>query len=95
MQNVKFLNKFFLFSGYSKHGKLSLEQENESEVVKQAQCEQWWPVCLYDFTFKNSCHEYFAYWQEGSPFIMVNYFDLIDEPKHLPIHKDEFSTLVI
>lgn len=55
MNKMKFLNRFFLFSGISRMraDQLNLKGENyEENVVRNCNCDPNWPMCLYDFTYK-------------------------------------------
>ena len=62
----KFFNQFYLFNGISKSRSQKNKEENsnltptvpvqdsnfEEEVIENQKCDQNWPICLYDFTFK-------------------------------------------
>jgi hypothetical protein len=64
MAKIKFLNRFFLFSGLSKikhEYKASKGESLEEVIVKNFSCNPKWPVCLYDFTYKIICEQYFLY----------------------------------
>ena len=60
MFKVKFLNRFFLFSGLSKltNGKEFEGQQMEEQIVESTHCDLKWPVCLYDFTYKSLCENF-------------------------------------
>ena len=64
-QKLKFLNKFYLYSSLSKHAEQVQNFKNkeiftksldkyENEVMQIFHCDaESWPICLYDFTYKN------------------------------------------
>lgn len=66
---VKFLNKFHLFNGIMKergHGEIrgSIMDNFEEEVVNAHDCNPDWPICLYDFLYKDKTTSHFAYRSE-------------------------------
>ena len=90
---MKFLNKFYLFSGLSKLRSMQPKQQNTSEdfenlIVAEMRCEPEWPVCLYDFTYKNKCSSYFAYRVEQMPPLIEDYF------LQREVKVDNFSTFI-
>ena len=57
---MKFLSKFYLFSGLSKlrstRGAIKAKRcipidDFEDRMVEEMDCNVEWPVCLYDFTY--------------------------------------------
>lgn len=63
---VKFLNKFPLFNGLMKQwGQGEINKgaiENyEEEIVNCHECNVKWPICLYDFLYKERLRDHFAY----------------------------------
>jgi hypothetical protein len=86
------LNKFYLYSSLSKHaensnGKMkeifmkALDQY-ENEVMKIFNCDTQWPVCLYDFTYKNKIPQYLCFRTSyDPPFIIEEYF----YPEGIPV----------
>ena len=81
---MKFLNKFYLFSGFSKLRSQQLKQQSNSEdfenqVVAEMDCSQQWPVCLYDFTYKNKCSSFFSFRVQNSPPLIEDYFSFSED----------------
>ncbi len=76
MNRVKFLNKFYLYSGFAKQmDQLRTFDITKSECIESLTCDRKWPVCLFDFPYKNRVPEYFAYRvDQSSYFINENYF---------------------
>ena len=97
MGKVRFLNKFFLFSSISKfqHNQVKNIKTVEEHIVNNFDCNPRWPVCLYDFTFKNQCSQFINYRQAYKPQPIENYFDMIDESK--PVHPpgEDFDEILI
>lgn len=63
---IKFLNKFFLFIGLMKQrgqGNVSIEdmKNYENEIVQENDCDESWPICLYDFLYKDKHKQHFAF----------------------------------
>jgi hypothetical protein len=59
---LKFVNKFFLYSGLTKNLDQSGSMEEfESELMKIFNCDPEWPICLYDFTYKNKVPKFFCF----------------------------------
>lgn len=64
---LKFLNKFYLYNGVQRSDNLNsttnelyykpLEQYEE-EVMRIFNCSPEWPICLFDFTYKNKIPNY-------------------------------------
>lgn len=84
-QRLKFLNKFFLYSGLSKHVEQMSPKtidifskpldQYENEVMKIFNCDPEWPICLFDFTYKNKIPSYLSFRASSSaPVIVENYF---------------------
>ena len=86
-QRLKFLNKFYLYSELSKHqhehktlGSPDIFNKPldkfESEVMKIFNCNtKEWPICLYDFTYKNRIPQYLCYrTSKKAPVIIDDYF---------------------
>ena len=76
MNRVKFLNKFYLYTGISKQIDHSKTFDiTKSECIEALRCDQSWPVCLFDFTCKNRVPEFFCYRVEPSSYkIIDDYF---------------------
>jgi len=78
-QKLKFLNKFYLYNGLHKYSdndelvKKPLDQF-EQEVMQMFDCNPEWPICLYDFTYKNRIPEYLAFRVREAPKIINDYF---------------------
>ncbi len=48
---------------------------NKSECVEALTCHKSWPVCLFDYTYKNKVPEYFAIRVKSSSYTVIeNYF---------------------
>lgn len=70
-QKLKFLNKFYLYSSLSKHAEnsnsnlkevfLKALDQYENEVMKIFNCDVSWPLCLYDFTYKNKIPQFLCF----------------------------------
>lgn len=84
-QRLKFLNKFFLYSGLSKHAEqgnlrdkdvfLKSLDKYENEVMKVFNCDIHWPLCLYDFTYKNRIPQFLCFRSSHSPPVIIeDYF---------------------
>ena len=62
---LQFINKFYLHGGLSHHyedNKVSKGMEElENQLMKTFDCDSQWPVCLYDFTYKNRIPTFFAF----------------------------------
>jgi len=100
MGKIKFLNWFYLFSGISRlkcegQEKTCNEEGFEDEIVDNFECNPEWPICLYDFTYKNRCGDALAYQVQEMPELMEDYFERIDEPKPLYSPTTEYSKLRI
>jgi hypothetical protein len=68
---LQFINRYFLYAGLSKHYEnperpiLSLEQL-EDDLMSTFNCDpQQWPICLFDFTYKNRIPTYLTFKVEG------------------------------
>lgn len=62
---IKFLNKFLLFIGLMKQkgqGNVTVEdmKNYEDEIVQENDCDPNWPICLYDFLYKDKNKMHFA-----------------------------------
>ncbi len=73
INRVKFLNKFYLYSGIAK----STEREkqfdiNKNECVDELRCNPRWPVCLFDYTYKNKVPEYFIFRVDPSTYTIID-----------------------
>lgn len=58
-----FLNKFYLFPGLASSlegGEARTLDEREQDIIKVFTCDPRWPVCAYDFVFKNRIPRYIA-----------------------------------
>ncbi len=81
---LQFINKFFLYSGLCKYYEQkdllwkSMEQF-EKELMNIFNCQHDWPICLFDFTYKNKIPNYFCFKAKGSleKLVKENYFDSI------------------
>lgn len=70
-QKLKFLNKFYLYSSLTKHCEASNAKNKdifqksldlyEKEVMEIFNCDTEWPICLYDFTYKNKIPQYLSF----------------------------------
>lgn len=51
----------------------------ERDLMQIFKCDPSWPICLYDFSYKNKCPSYFCYRVEHNlnEYIIPNYFDRI------------------
>ena len=62
---LQFVNKFFLHAGISHHydeNKVSRGMEDvENQLMTTFDCDPQWPVCLFDFTYKNRIPTFFAF----------------------------------
>ena len=52
-------------------------------------CSQQWPVCLYDFTYKNKCSSFFSFRVQSSPQLIDDYFSFAEEDNANQTHKLE------
>jgi hypothetical protein len=100
MGKMKFLNRFCLFSGLSrmKCDNIPKNEKYEEAIVNHFNCDPKWPVCLYDFTYKNLCENYFVYRTREMPPIFEDYFGNpeVDGSRKPEIeHQPEYENLVI
>ncbi|CDW83987.1 tbc domain-containing protein [Stylonychia lemnae] len=83
-QRLKFLNKFYLYNGVQRSDNAnstthelyykSLDQY-ENEVMRVFNCSTEWPICLFDFTYKNKIPNYIVMASSSeSPDIIQDYF---------------------
>jgi hypothetical protein len=82
INRVRFLNKFYLFSGLSKmSGNAKTFDINKSEAIDILDCKSDWQVCLLNFTYKNKVPEYFIFQAHASSYhIDDDYIDkLLDD----------------
>ena len=97
MNRVKFLNKFYLYTGIAKQMDPSKGFDiTKSECVEALTCDRRWPVCLFDFTIKNRVPEYFAFRVDQSAYTIIeNHFSLqetsIEEGKDSSYKSDMFD----
>lgn len=81
---MKFLSKFYLYSGLAKQ-KIDLDKTfdiTKAEAVEALKCDKNWPVCLFDFTYKNKVPEFFVFKAERSTYnIFDNHFNNEGEVK--------------
>jgi hypothetical protein len=70
INRVKFLNKFYLYSGLAKQksDKDKTFDITKAEAVEALTCDHKWPVCLFDFTYKNKVPEFFVFKTERSTY---------------------------
>lgn len=56
------MNKFYLFLGLAAtiEGEVKGLNEREQEVIEVFTCDPRWPICAYDFVFKNRIPSYTA-----------------------------------
>jgi hypothetical protein len=88
---VQFIQRFFLYRGltkyYEQHEENDLTQaakkisnqpmeKFERDLMKIFVCDPAWPICLYDFTYKNKCPTYYCFRVERnlSDYIIPDYF---------------------
>lgn len=68
---------------------------NKSEHLDALVCNQRWPVCLFDFTYKNRVPDYFAFRVHSSAYnIIPDYFNKngksLTDSEHLMIKSEVF-----
>eukprot|EP00349_Pseudokeronopsis_sp_Brazil_P010069 CAMPEP_0202978470 /NCGR_PEP_ID=MMETSP1396-20130829/84876_1 /ASSEMBLY_ACC=CAM_ASM_000872 /TAXON_ID= /ORGANISM="Pseudokeronopsis sp., Strain Brazil" /LENGTH=107 /DNA_ID=CAMNT_0049717437 /DNA_START=871 /DNA_END=1194 /DNA_ORIENTATION=- len=67
----KFLNKFYLYGGFSKKLASSLRGTKsgfgDKEILETMVCSKTWPVCLLDFSYKNKLPECFVFLEADLP----------------------------
>ncbi len=72
-QRIKFLNKFYLFSGTNRSS--NAIENSLKDPTCFFKCNQAWPLCVFDFTYKSIIPEYFIYKTCRESFIVrENYF---------------------
>ena len=54
---------------------------NRVECVNELRCDPSWPVCLFDFTYKNKVPEFFLFRADPSTFTIID--------DYVPIPKEE------
>ena len=84
-QKLTFINKFFLYAGLGKFNQeKDLFQKNmeefERELMEIFCCDKNWPICLYDFTYKNRIPHYLSFRvdRDLKKFVIENHFADID-----------------
>ena len=75
---IKFLNKFYLFTGLMKEKgaseyKKGQDENFEDQVVNSSEWNPDWPVCLYDFLYRDKLDTHFAFKSQNLE-IVDNYF---------------------
>ena len=78
------MNKFYLYSGLAKmHENQKSPQAHvfhkaldvyENELMLIFNCSEEWPICLYDFTYKNKIPQYLCFKTESYPSIIEDHF---------------------
>lgn len=62
---MKFLNKFHLYIGLMRQRGTDINrlttEKFETDIVNQNFCNTNWPICLYDFLYKDKKEPYFRY----------------------------------
>ena len=55
----------------------NLESGKEKELMKVFNCNPKWPICLYDFTFKNKCNQFLIMKCRSNlkKYVVNDYFD--------------------
>ena len=71
----------------------SNKDKKETELMQIFDCDPNWPICLYDFTFKNRNHKYISMRCRESlnDYVYDNYFDQktgLNTKAKLKIHKE-------
>jgi hypothetical protein len=92
MNRIKFLNKFYMYTGIAKQMDNNKTFDiTKTECIEALNCDQSWPVCLFDFTYKNRVPEYFAFRVDSSSYkIIDNYFNTSSD---LPSPDQSFVSL--
>lgn len=57
---MKFLNKFYLFTGTNRTTNTVAESLHNPDLFFNCDPQKW-PLCLFDFTYKNILHQFFVY----------------------------------
>ena len=84
-QRLKFMNKFYLYAGLQKMYEQSDSPNKdvfhksldtyENSLMDIFNCDQDWPICLYDFTYKNKIPQYLCFrTHKEAPTVIENYF---------------------
>jgi len=74
MNRIKFLNKFYLYTGFSKQmDNMKGFDVTKKECIDALKCDHSWSVCLLDFTYKNKVPEYFVF-RTASYTLINDYF---------------------
>ncbi|CDW74131.1 gtpase-activating protein [Stylonychia lemnae] len=99
INRVKFLNKFYLFTGIAKT--LQSKQTGfdilKTECVESLTCKEKWPVCLFDFTYKNKVPEFFVFRVHSSKVVICeDHFSVenLDYDRTLKCHKDQNRSML-
>ncbi|CDW73574.1 tbc1 domain family member 2a-like [Stylonychia lemnae] len=85
-QRLKFMNKFYLYSGLQKmyENQDSIAKEvfqksldnYEQELMKIFNCNTKWPICLFDFTYKNKIPQFLCFRTSTNPPVIIEeYFN--------------------
>ncbi len=77
---LQFINKYFLYGGLTHHydeGKMGKSMDElEKVLMNQFECDPKWPICLFDFTYKNRIPTYlvFKVQQPLTELVIENYW---------------------
>lgn len=81
INRIKFLNKFYLYSGFSKNMDNAKGFDiTKNECIDALTCDHKWQVCLFDFSYKNRVPEFFVF--RTSNFLIIDdYFKSVDSDR--------------
>ena len=86
---TKYIKHLLLYNGTLDDPNPDIKEIEKKEVLK---CDEEWPICLYDHTYKDRCISYFAYRTKGQDKFVDNYFD---NPLKRDKEKEKHDTLLI
>lgn len=64
------INKFYLMSGMDSNGDYLGDPKTSHQIlldiINRFDCNQTWPICMFDFTYKNKVPHYFVFKVDGN-----------------------------
>ena len=64
-KKMQTINKFYLQGGIDSNmdytGDAKSVEQMQADIISRFDCNPQWPICLFDFTYKNKVPQYFAF----------------------------------
>ena len=87
----KYISRLMLYNSQLRHAS-TISYDKPNDTLKGAEllsCNESWPLCLYDHTYKNRCISYFAYREKSESNVFVDdYFEEIKVTSRVSAKKD-------